>query len=172
MMPPANSINGDYRLQSDIVDAATRSRMMAGIRSRDTKPEMLVRRGLHRRGFRFRLHGRKMPGRPDLVLPRYRAAVFVHGCFWHGHDCPPFKWPRAREMFWREKIIGNQARDRKAVEALGRAGWRVLTVWECAFRNKDEAARENALDQIATWLKQGDAQAELLGDEHSCRLSH
>jgi DNA mismatch endonuclease (patch repair protein) len=146
--------------------------MMAGIRSRNTKPEMLVRRGLHRLGFRFRLHAKKLPGRPDLVLSRYRATIFVHGCFWHGHDCALFKWPRAREAFWREKITGNQARDRNAVEALRNAGWRVLTIWECAFRNKDEATRETALNTIAAWLKSGTVQAELLGDEHSCNLSH
>lgn len=154
-------------MQSDIVDAATRSRMMAGIRSRNTKPEMLVRRGLHRRGFRFRLHGRKLPGRPDLVLPRYRAAIFVHGCFWHRHDCSLFKWPRARESFWREKITGNQQRDRKAVEALRESGWRVLTVWECAFRDKDVVTREAALDRIAAWVKSGSACGELKGDEVS-----
>jgi DNA mismatch endonuclease, patch repair protein len=145
---------------------------MAGIRSRNTKPEMLVRRGLHRRGFRFRLHSRKLPGRPDLVLPRYRVAIFVHGCFWHGHDCALFKWPRAREAFWREKITGNQQRDRKAVVALRESDWRVLTVWECAFRNKGAATRELALDQIAAWVKSNQDAGEFVGNEHSCGLSH
>jgi DNA mismatch endonuclease, patch repair protein len=154
-------------LRSDVVDPATRSRMMAGIRSRNTKPEMLVRRGLHRRGFRFRLHGRKLPGRPDLVLPRYRAAIFVHGCFWHGHDCGLFKWPRARAAFWREKITGNQLRDCKAADALREGNWRVLIVWECAFRNKDDVTREAALDQVAAWVKGDEADGELVGDEHA-----
>ena len=117
----------------DVVDAATRSRMMAAIKGRDTKPEMIVRRGLHRRGFRFRLHDRALPGRPDLIFPRHRAVIFVHGCFWHGHDCPFFRWPKSRPEFWRAKIGANIERDRAVRTALRAADWRVLTVWECAF---------------------------------------
>jgi DNA mismatch endonuclease (patch repair protein) len=126
--------------------------MMAGIRNKDTKPEMLVRRGLHHRGFRFRLHSRKLSGRPDLVLPRYHVAIFVHGCFWHGHNCRLFRWPRTREEFWREKITGNQERDRRATEQLHSSGWRVLTIWECAFRGKSDAYRDAVLDKAALWI--------------------
>lgn len=129
--------------------------MMAGIRGKDTKPEMLVRRGLHRRGLRFRLHDRGLPGRPDLILPRHHAAIFVHGCFWHGHDCPLFRWPRTREDFWREKIAGNRARDRRTAAQLQDAGWRVLTIWECAFRGKSDADRNAALDRAADWITSG-----------------
>lgn len=128
---------------------------MAGIRGKNTKPEMLVRRGLHRRGFRFRLHDGSLPGRPDLILPRYHAAIFVHGCFWHGHDCPLFRWPRTREEFWREKIAGNRDHDLKAAKRLQETGWRVLTIWECAFRGKAIADCDAALNRAADWIASG-----------------
>lgn len=123
----------------DVVDAATRSRMMAGIRGKDTKPEMIVRRALHARGFRYRLHNRDLPGCPDLVFPKYRAVIFVHGCFWHGHGCKVFKWPKTRPEFWREKIEGNRIRDRSAAARLKRQGWRVIRVWECQLRVRDRS---------------------------------
>jgi DNA mismatch endonuclease, patch repair protein len=116
---------------ADVVDAATRSRMMSGIRGKDTKPEMIVRRALHKAGFRYRLHEKKLPGKPDIVLPKYKTAIFVHGCFWHGHGCKDFKWPKSRVEFWRDKIEGNVARDRREMAALGKMGWQVLIVWEC-----------------------------------------
>ena len=116
---------------ADIVDRETRSRMMSGIRGKDTKPEILVRKALHAAGYRFRLHRKDLPGKPDIVLPRYRTVVFVHGCFWHGHKCKHFKWPKTREDFWREKIMRNMERDREAVAALEKLGWTVKVVWEC-----------------------------------------
>lgn len=116
---------------TDVVDAATRSRMMSGIRSKDTKPEMIVRRALHKAGFRYRLHDKKLPGKPDIVLPKYRTVIFVHGCFWHGHGCKDFKWPKSREQWWREKIEGNVARDKAVTTKLGHLGWRISTIWEC-----------------------------------------
>lgn len=129
--------------------------MMARIRGKDTKPEILVRHGLHRRGFRFRLHSRSLPGRPDLVLPRHRVVIFVHGCFWHGHDCSLFRWPRTREEFWREKIIGNRERDHRVIEQLQNADWRVLTIWECAFRGKTGSDCDVVLDKAASWIISG-----------------
>ena len=140
---------------ADTLSIEERSRLMSRIRGKDTKPEMLVRRGLHHRGFRFRLHDQNLPGRPDLILPRHHAAIFVHGCFWHGHDCPLFRWPRTLEEFWREKIEGNRERDRRARERLQSAGWRVLTIWECAFRGKSYADCDGALDWIAGWIISG-----------------
>src|SRR6476469_8441462 len=98
--------------------------MMSGIRGKDTNPEMILRRGLHRRGFRFRLHGSELPGKPDLIFPRHRAVLFAHGCFWHGHGCHLFKWPKSREQFWRTKIGQNCERDRIAVAKLRENGWR------------------------------------------------
>ena len=149
----------------DVVNAATRSRMMAAIKGRDTKPEMTVRRGLHRRGFRFRLHDRALPGRPDLIFPRHRAVIFVHGCFWHGHDCPFFRWPKSRPEFWRAKIGANIERDRAVRTALRAADWRVLTVWECAFRGKPLEQGEAALDGAAAWLSGSSGEAEIRGDD-------
>ncbi|SIO22934.1 very short patch repair endonuclease [Paraburkholderia phenazinium] len=135
----------------DIVDAATRSRMMSGIRGRNTKPELLIRSLLHRRGFRFRLDARDLPGRPDIVLPRFGAVIFVHGCFWHGHDCPLFKWPQTRPDFWREKIGRNRANDERSRAALLAAGWRVGVVWECALRGANRDL-DGVLQRLVDWL--------------------
>lgn len=135
----------------DIVDPATRSRMMSGIRARNTKQEVLIRSSLHRRGFRFRLHVRNLPGKPDMVFPRYRAVIFVHGCFWHGHDCSLFKWPGTRPEFWREKIGRNQRNDHRTRAALISAGWRVGVVWECAIRGADKDL-DGVIRRLADWL--------------------
>lgn len=147
---------------TDIVDAATRSRMMSGIRSRDTKPELVVRRLLHALGFRFRLHAKDLPGKPDIVLPKYRAIILVHGCFWHGHDCSLFRLPATRTDFWREKIQRNQARDGKVVEELAAMGWRVAIVWECAVRSSTND-RLGLAESLSSWLK---------GDKPMLNFSH
>ncbi|RIJ27099.1 DNA mismatch endonuclease Vsr [Henriciella mobilis] len=119
---------------ADIVPPEVRSRMMSGIRGKDTKPEMIVRRGLHAMGFRYRLHDKRLPGKPDLVLPKYRTAIFVHGCFWHGHECHLFKWPKTRPDFWRKKIESNRTRDRSNREKIEKQGWQVIELWECELR--------------------------------------
>ncbi len=124
---------------ADIVDVATRSRMMSGIRRKDTKPEIAVRRALFGAGFRFRLHRRDLPGAPDIVMSGRRVAVFVHGCFWHRHkDCRLVKAPATNPEFWRAKLDRNVERDRRAISALQAAGWRVLIVWECVTRGLSE----------------------------------
>jgi len=116
----------------DIVSPERRSRMMAGIKGRDTTPERIVRSHLHRAGLRFRLHGRPLPGRPDVVLSKWRAVVFVHGCFWHRHSgCPRAKTPSTNRAFWLRKFRENVARDARNVVALRKLGWRVYIVWEC-----------------------------------------
>lgn len=112
-----------------------RRRNMAAIKNKNTSPEVLVRRALHRRGFRFRLHDRSLPGRPDIVLRRYNTIVQVHGCFWHHHGCNNSVWPKTRRRFWREKIGGNIKRDRRNDRALQSLGWRVITIWECEVRD-------------------------------------
>lgn len=119
----------------DVVDPATRSRMMAGIRAKNTKPELLVRSYLHGRGLRFRLHVKTLPGKPDIVLPKYRAIVFVHGCFWHHHQgCKYAYVPNSRPDFWMQKLSQNAVRDREKANMLIKSGWRVFTVWECELR--------------------------------------
>lgn len=138
--------------------------MMAGIKGKDTKPELVIRRGLHALGFRFRLHDRKLPGRPDMVLPRWRAAILIHGCFWHGHDCPLFKWPRTREAFWREKIDGNRARDAIAEAALDRAGWRVLKIWECSMKGPGRLCTGIVVPVAANWLRGDAREGEIRGN--------
>lgn len=136
----------------DIVDTATRSRMMANIKGRNTKPELYIRSLLHNYGFRFRIHRKDLPGKPDIVLPKYKTVIFINGCFWHGHkNCRLFKLPASRTEFWEAKISKNQENDLKAKELLLNSGWRICTIWECAVRRskKDPIAIMNIL---TTWL--------------------
>ncbi len=121
---------------ADIVDPATRSRMMASIRAKNTKPEMLVRHALHKLGLRYRLHDRTLPGSPDLVFPKHKAALFVHGCFWHRHDgCRYAYEPKSHVGEWQSKFRRNMERDVRNRNELIALGWRVLIVWECSLRN-------------------------------------
>ena len=115
----------------DKVTPEQRSAMMAAVRNKDTKPELIVRKRVFAAGFRYRLHVRKRSSVPDLVFPRYRVAVFVHGCFWHGHDCPKGKLPTTNRAFWKKKISGNMKRDRRTVENLCNDGWKVEIIWAC-----------------------------------------
>jgi DNA mismatch endonuclease, patch repair protein len=145
---------------ADIVDKQTRSRMMAGIKGKDTKPELLLRKALHARGFRFRLHAKDVLGRPDLVFAKYHAVVFVHGCFWHRHtDCRYATTPTTRPDFWRGKFDANIARDGVVTSALLDSGWRVATVWECALRKPDIV--NAAVENVSQWLLSGDRQIEV-----------
>jgi len=139
---------------ADIVDKATRSRMMSAVRSKNTRPEMLLRKALHAAGLRYRLHVADLPGRPDLVFPKYRAVIFVHGCFWHGHEgCPDFRLPETRREFWRDKIQTNRQRDRNTSDSLQNIGWRYMVVWECQLRSaKAKAALPELVGQIEKWL--------------------
>lgn len=137
---------------SDPLSSAQRSRNMSGIRARDTKPEMLIRRGLHGRGFRYRLHDASLPGRPDMVFQGRRAVIQINGCFWHGHDCPKGVTPAANADFWIDKIERNRARDQRTTDALLRAGWRVLTVWECALRGRARWAPAEVFTACEHWL--------------------
>ncbi len=136
--------------------------MMSGIRGKNTRPELQLRSALHRLGFRFRIHA-KLPGKPDLVLAKYRAVIFVHGCFWHGHNCHLFKWPSSRPEFWRTKIEGNRARDQVVHSLLEADGWRILTVWECALKGRDRLPAGTVELQAADWLRTGTAHREIRG---------
>lgn len=148
---------------ADTVSPEVRSRMMSGIRGRDTKPEMILRKGLHAAGFRFRLHDRALPGRPDMVFPRRRAVLFAHGCFWHGHDCHLFRWPASRDEFWRTKIGRNREVDERAIELLRAAGWRHGVVWECALKGKTRLPLAEVINACGTWLRGSEPTFEIRG---------
>ncbi|WP_457102850.1 very short patch repair endonuclease [Mesorhizobium sp. URHB0026] len=149
----------------DVHTPEQRRHNMSRIRSRDTKPELLLRRGLHRAGLRFRLHAPELPGRPDLVFPRFRAVILVNGCFWHGHDCPLFKLPATRPEFWVSKIAGNRARDQQNHVALGAAHWRVLTVWECCMKGPARQPLAHVIESCNAFVR-GDFQcAEIEGQK-------
>lgn len=148
---------------TDIVDTKTRSRMMAGIRAKDTRPEMSIRRGLFRCGYRYRLHVSGLPGKPDMVFPKYQAVVLVHGCFWHRHGCHLFKWPGSRKVFWKEKLNANRQRDRGNIRRLNKAGWRVLVIWECAIKGKKDNELDLVITKASRWLRKGKSDSEIAG---------
>lgn len=132
---------------ADVMTSEQRSRCMAAVKGKDTKPEMIVRKYLFSQGLRFRVQVRKLPGTPDIVLPKYKTAIFVNGCFWHGHEgCKYFRLPKSNVEFWKEKIERNIERDRESMQALLDLGWKVIRVWECELRNK--ANREAILNKI------------------------
>lgn len=131
----------------NVLDDVARRRMMAGFRSKDTKPEMIVRRALHALGYRFRLHRRDLPGKPDIVLPKHRAAILVHGCFWHQHEgCREARMPRTRQDYWTEKFRRNLQQDEATEAALRELGWNVHVIWEC------EACRPELTDRLISLL--------------------
>lgn len=134
---------------ADVVDKATRSRMMSGIKGGNTRPELVVRRALHAAGFRYRLHAAGLPGRPDIVLPRHRAVILVHGCFWHRHaGCRFATTPTTRTDFWTEKFESNVERDVRTRLALQAEGWRIATLWECGVRRFDQGR----VDGLIAWI--------------------
>jgi len=137
---------------TDVVSKEVRSRMMSGIKSKNTKPEIMIRRGLHKQGYRYRLHDHQLPGKPDLVFSRHKAIIFVNGCFWHGHDCLLFKWPSSREEFWKTKISRNQDLDSKNIIELQQLNWRIAIIWECALKGKLRLKLEVVIDKCATWI--------------------
>lgn len=132
----------------DTVDPATRSRVMGQIRARNTRPEVEMRRLLFQKGFRYRLHKKGLPGRPDVVLPRRKVAIFVHGCFWHGHGCRYSRLPSSNTTFWAEKFQRNNERDHRKVRELRAAGWRVATIWECSIT----CNRDRTISRLETFL--------------------
>lgn len=130
---------------------------MSGIRGKDTKPEMIIRKALHAAGFRYRLHIKNLPGKPDLVFLKYKAVIFVHGCFWHGHkNCSYFRLPSTRTDFWYAKILGNQARDAENIRKLDALGWKVMVLWECATRQFSKQDKQQiAINMLAEWIANG-----------------
>jgi len=127
--------------------------MMSGIRGTNTRPEIRIRQLLHQQGFRFRLHASHLPGKPDIVLPSLQAVIFVHGCFWHGHDCHLFKWPQTRREFWKEKILDNRKRDEEVFSMLVGEGWRIMVIWECTLKGKQRKMDKDIVSEALKWLK-------------------
>lgn len=150
---------------TDVHSPAVRSKNMRAIRSKNTRPEITVRSLLHAAGFRYRLHVSALPGKPDLVFPKYRAVILVNGCFWHGHECQFFKLPSTRTDFWKQKIEKNRANDEKALLALKAAKWRVALVWECALRKKNSDVFESVTQKLSAWLRSSDVSIELPAPE-------
>lgn len=147
----------------DVLTVEQRRRCMSSIRASNTRPEVLLRKSLWRRGFRYRLHDRSLPGTPDMVFPRYQAVVFVHGCFWHGHSCSLFVVPATNTEFWIAKISGNRERDQRALDALRDHGSRVCIVWECALRGSGCSSVNKIADRVASWLRSQRWSASLRG---------
>ncbi|CAM9289035.1 unnamed protein product, partial [Ectocarpus sp. 12 AP-2014] len=136
---------------------------MSRIKGKDTVPELLVRKPLFALGYRYRLHAKDLPGKPDLVFPKYGAVIFVHGCFWHGHDCHLFKWPSTRPDFWHRKIERNRQRDILSESLLTESGWRVLNVWECAIKGKSRRPLEDVIEEIHHWLSSDQLNSDIRG---------
>lgn len=137
---------------------------MAGIRSKNTKPELIVRQGLHRLGFRFRLHDSRLPGKPDLVLRKHRAVIFTHGCFWHGHECHLFRVPSTRTDFWLAKISRNKEVDERVGAALLKEGWRIAVIWECALKGKTRLSLDAVMANCSQWLRSDSPELEIRGE--------
>ena len=148
---------------TDVLTPEQRRLNMSRIKGLNTKPEIRLRQVLHAAGFRFRLHQRTLPGKPDLVLPKHNVCIFVHGCFWHGHNCPMFKLPSTRRDFWSQKIRGNQTRDVLATASLIELGWRVLTVWECSLRGPGRLEEQAILRYSAAFIQANDQSGMLTG---------
>jgi DNA mismatch endonuclease (patch repair protein) len=129
----------------------TRSRMMSGIKSKGTKPEVKIRKALFHDGFRYRINVKALPGKPDIVLKMYNVVIYVHGCFWHGHDCKYFVWPKSNAEFWEKKINGNKTHDLLVRQEIASMGWRICLFWECVTRDKDYFPV--AISQLETWIK-------------------
>lgn len=138
-----------------------RSKIMRSIRSKNTRPEIQVRKILHKLGFRFRIHYSRLPGKPDIVLPKYNAVILVNGCFWHGHDCHIFKWPRQSE--WKNKIQANIKRDQKNIEEYKKLSWKVLCVWECALQGKEKLPILELEATLNNWVIYDPQSAEIRG---------
>lgn len=147
----------------DVVKPSKRSHMMSGIRSKDTQPELLVRKALFARGYRYRLHAKGLAGKPDLVLPKFKAVVFVHGCFWHCHDCHLFKWPQTRVEFWHAKILSNKVRDAKNRSELINSGWRIAIIWECALKGKNKMDLLCLINVLEDWLSGDSSELDISG---------
>ncbi|NGX51875.1 MAG: Very short patch repair protein [Candidatus Anoxychlamydiales bacterium] len=137
----------------DKFDKKTRSRVMAAIKNKNTKPEVNIRKALFAKGLRYRIHNKKLPGCPDIVFPKYKAVIFIHGCFWHNHDCKHGQLPKSNVNFWEEKLQKNVERDKKNIQILKYMGWKVKIIWSCKLKNKKEFQSIDYANDIVEWIK-------------------
>lgn len=152
-----------YANLTDTVDLETRRRTMAAVKSSNTVPEIRLRKALHARGLRYRLQVKGLAGKPDLVFPKHNAVVFVHGCFWHGHDCGACRIPQTNTDYWRKKIAGNVERDTRNLQELSVSGWRIAIVWECALRGQRQRPLEELSQVMLKWFRSNKPFLELRG---------
>ena len=148
---------------ADIVSPNVRSRMMSGIQGKNTKPEIIIRKGLHAAGFRYRIHDKRLPGKPDMVFPKHRAVILANGCFWHKHNCHLFKWPSTRKEFWKNKLERNYEKDKENIRLLQDKGWRVLVIWECALKGKERLPLQTIINKTSRWLLSDISKMEIRG---------
>jgi DNA mismatch endonuclease (patch repair protein) len=153
---------------TDVHTLEQRTYNMSRIKSKNTRPELEIRKLLYKRGFRYRLHRKELPGKPDLVFPKHKAVIFINGCFWHHHDCRLFKIPETRKAWWEKKLTKNKKRDKKNLSHLLHNGWRVMVIWECSFRGKKKIDSDKILQIvgiISKWLKGNRALKEIRGKQ-------
>jgi len=138
---------------ADIVNKTTRSKMMSSVNSKNTKLELTIRKKLYARGFRYRINDKKLPGKPDIVLNKYKVVIFIHGCFWHQHGCPKSKLPESNNLFWKEKLSKNKDRDAENIEKLLKANWRVCVIWECNIPKNSSDLEERFIENIINFIQ-------------------
>lgn len=138
---------------TDTVDTKTRSKIMSSVKSKDTQIELIVRKALFAKGFRYKINDKTLPGKPDIALPKYKAVIFINGCFWHGHNCKRGKLPETNTDFWSQKINSNIVRDKQNIKQLKNLGWRVAVVWECSLRGKTSMGLQTVAGKLESWLK-------------------
>ena len=148
----------------DIVSTQKRSEMMSKIGAKNTKPEIIILKLLHSEGYRFRLHLKRLPGKPDIALQKHNTLIFVNGCFWHGHSCDIFRLPKSRTEFWRTKIDSNKERDKRNFESLRRLGWRILVIWECALKGKNRLSQDKIVKLLNHWFESDIAEAYITAE--------
>lgn len=150
---------------TDVHSKLVRKKNMRAVRSTNTKPELFIRKLLHGAGFRYRLHVKTLPGKPDIVLPKYKTVIFVHGCFWHMHDCGLFRLPSTRTIWWKKKLSENRLRSDTTEDLLREQGWRVAVVWECSIKGKEKLEPDEILDKFTSWLSSNTSYLEIPSPE-------
>jgi DNA mismatch endonuclease (patch repair protein) len=145
----------------DVHSPEQRKKNMSAISSKDTKPEIFIRNELHKRGYRYRKNAKDLPGKPDIVLPKYKAVIFVNGCFWHKHECHLFRLPSTRTEWWAKKLEATRLRDKSNIEVLNLDGWKVLVIWECAIKGKYKRGTADLFDSITYWISEGQDNLEI-----------